>query len=88
MGATNITLVSNPAAGSCSHLGPLYLETTNIIQRDGCIGGHLESVMMGELNNPTVNNKEDESDEEEDDEYQDDDDIEDQSNQTDQQQYQ
>ena len=70
MGATNITLVSNPAAGSCSHLAPLYLETTNIIQRDGVMATHLDSGMMGVLNNPTVNNKDDdESDEEDDDDY-------------------
>lgn len=66
MGATNITLVSNPAHGSSSQLGPLYLETTNIIQNNKVMKQHLDGGMIGVLNNPTVNNKEDDDSDDDD----------------------
>ena len=84
MGATNITLVSNPAAGSCSHLGPLYLETTNIISNNKAMKQHLDGGMIGVLNNQTVNNgdeEDDDSDEDDDDDdFQDDDEASNPSN--------
>jgi len=51
MGATNITIESNPAVGSCSQIGPLYLETTNIIPNNKVMKQHLDGGMMGVLNN-------------------------------------
>ena len=85
MGATNVTNVTNPAAncngGGSNHLGgglalgPLYLETTNIIPNNKLSKkGNQMMVMHGSM--ISVRHKEDESEDEddEDDEYGDEDD--------------
>jgi len=84
MGATNVTNVTNPAAncngGGSSHLGgglalgPLYLETTNIIPNNK-LSKKSNQIMMMHGSMISVMHKEDESEDEddEDDEYGDED---------------